>query len=118
MSLNEIEAETVNEIARTPAPPYYAVIFTSMRTEGDNGYAGMADRMFELVTKREGFLGMESVRREDGFGMTVCYWRSLEDIKRWKQESEHQLAQRLGREQWYLNYRTRICKVEEEYGMS
>lgn len=107
-----------NRIAETPRPPYYAVIFTSLRTEGDNGYGEMAERMFALVSEREGFLGMESVRGADGFGMTVCYWQTLEGIKRWKQEAEHQAAQALGQEQWYKNYWARICKVEEDYGMS
>jgi heme-degrading monooxygenase HmoA len=105
-----------SEIAKTPRAPYYAVIFTSIRTEGDNGYDEMADRMFALASEQEGFIGAESVRRDDGFGMTVCYWRTLEGIKRWKQDAEHQLAQQLGRERWYRQYRTRICKVEEEYG--
>jgi hypothetical protein len=32
-------------IANTPEPPYYTVIFTSLRTEGDNGYAEVAETM-------------------------------------------------------------------------
>lgn len=105
----------MTQIAATPQPPYYAVIFTSLRTEGDNGYARMAERMVELARLQPGFLGMESAR--DDLGITVSYWADLESIKAWKANAEHQEAQVLGRRQWYSAFRTRICKVERDYGM-
>jgi heme-degrading monooxygenase HmoA len=101
-------------IASTPAPPYYAVIFTSLRTETADGYGDMAQAMAELAKTQPGFLGMESARNETG--ITVSYWDSLEAIKNWKQNSDHLLAQRYGREKWYSHYKTRICKVERDYG--
>jgi heme-degrading monooxygenase HmoA len=100
-------------IARTPAPPYYAVIFTSLRTEGDQGYGSMADAMDELARRQPGFLGVESAR--EGVGITVSYWDSLESIAAWKKNAEHRVAQRQGREQWYESYTTRICRVERDY---
>ncbi|TGG95605.1 antibiotic biosynthesis monooxygenase [Natronospirillum operosum] len=104
----------MSEIAQTPKPPYYAVIFTSLRTEGDHGYGAMADRMLALAAQQEGFLGIESAR--EGLGITVSYWDSLEAIRNWKQHSEHQEAQQLGRSTWYSAFRVRITKVEREYG--
>ncbi|WP_456393476.1 antibiotic biosynthesis monooxygenase family protein [Nitratifractor sp.] len=98
--------------ARTPEPPYYAVIFSSIREEGDEGYAEMAQRMLELAKRQEGFLGVESAREE--MGITVSYWRDRASIARWKADLEHQEAQRLGRERWYAAYRIRIARVEEE----
>lgn len=102
-------------IAKTPKPPYYAVIFTSRRTEGDNGYGQMADRMVELASKQPGFLGVESARED--VGITVSYWADLESIKQWKANAEHQVAQRMGREKWYSSFKTRISKVERDYGI-
>ncbi|MCZ2406076.1 MAG: antibiotic biosynthesis monooxygenase [Burkholderiales bacterium] len=101
--------------APTPAPPYYAVIFTSLRTDGDNGYGAMAARMVELAAQQPGFLGAESAR--EGLGITVSYWADLESIAAWKQNAEHLEAQRLGREQWYAGFRLRIARVERDYGM-
>jgi len=101
-------------IAETPELPYYAVIFTSLRTEGDNGYGAMADEMFELAKQQPGYLGFESAR--DELGITVSYWRSPEDIKNWKANERHLFAQKIGRENWYTQYKVRICKVEREYG--
>ncbi|MEW5786797.1 MAG: antibiotic biosynthesis monooxygenase [Pseudomonadota bacterium] len=99
--------------AVTPAPPYYAVIFTSIRNEGDQGYADMATRMVELARTQPGFLGVESVR--DGLGITVSYWRDLEAIQAWKENAFHREAQaRAG--DWYARFRVRVCKVEREYG--
>lgn len=101
-------------IANTPAPPYFAVIFTSVRTENDNGYDAMANRMVELGTAMPGFLGIESARND--IGITVSYWDSLENIRHWKQQAEHIIAQQKGRSDWYKAYKTRICKVERDYG--
>jgi len=98
-----------------PIPPYYAVIFSSHRTDGDNGYAEMAERMAELAAQQPGYLGMESAR--EGLGITVSYWESLEAIRNWKKNAEHQEAQRLGHQQWYSSFRVRIAKVEREYGI-
>lgn len=102
-------------IANTPKPPYYAVIFTSHRTEGDNGYGRMADRMVELASKQPGFLGVESARED--VGITVSYWSDLESIQNWKANIEHLEAQRLGHEKWYASFKTRISKVERDYGI-
>lgn len=105
----------MSEIANTPKPPYYAVIFSSHRTDGDNGYAEMAERMAELAAEQPGYLGMESAR--ESLGITVSYWESLEAIRNWKINAEHQEAQRIGRQQWYSSFRVRIAKVERDYGI-
>jgi heme-degrading monooxygenase HmoA len=101
-------------IAETPKPPYYAVIFTSLRTPGDDGYGAMATRMMKMAAEQPGYLGVESVRED--LGITVSYWRSLEDIANWKRVADHLEAQRSGRDKWYATYKTRICKVERDYG--
>jgi len=107
----------VNRIASTLEPPYYAVIFTSQRTSGDdNDYAEMAGKMFALASQQTGFLGVESVRDADGVGITVSYWSSLDAIKNWKRNEEHLVAQAKGQKVWYQQYQIRICKVEREYG--
>lgn len=103
----------MTRIAKTPEPPYYAVIFTSLRTAGDNGYGLMAERMAELAAQQPGFLGLESAREE--LGVTVSYWESLEAIQQWKQHVEHREAQRLGRNDWYAAFQVRIAKVERDY---
>lgn len=105
-------------IAKTPAPPYFAAIFTSQRTDGDQGYGDMAARMVELAAQQPGFLGVESVRGADGVGITVSYWSSLEAIREWKAVEEHRAAQSEGRRIWYQDYRVRICRVEREYGFT
>jgi heme-degrading monooxygenase HmoA len=99
-------------IARTPEPPYYAVVFASQRTEGEQGYGAMAQRMVELAAQQPGFLGVESARDAEGFGITVSYWTDLESIRAWKAVSEHRAAQRLGKEKWYGAFSLRVAKVE------
>ncbi len=94
--------------------PYYAVIFTSTRTEVDESYNVMAIKMVELAKEQEGFLGVESARNE--IGITVSYWKSLDSIRNWKQNLDHLDAQRKGISKWYEKYTVRICLVEKEYG--
>lgn len=101
--------------AKTPPPPYYAVIFTSTRTPSDHGYEAMAKRMVELALSQEGCLGAESVRDQRGVGITVSYWQTEEAILAWKTNSEHLLAQTLGKTEWYDHYEVRIAKVERAY---
>lgn len=101
-------------IATTPAPPYYAVIFSSLRTEGDQGYSQAANRMLELAREQPGFLGVESAR-EDGLGITVSYWESEAAILAWKQQTEHSQVREQGRANWYSTFHTRVCKVERAY---
>lgn len=105
---------SMSGIANTPQPPYYAVIFTSERTEGDDGYEEMAKMMVELAVKQPGFLGVESVRGQDGIGITVSYWTSLEAIRNWKKHDWHQLAQKKGKADWYKRYALRVCYVERD----
>jgi heme-degrading monooxygenase HmoA len=106
-----------NIIARTPEPPYYAVVFTSQRTvAGEQGYGAMADRMLELAAQQPGYLGAESARDAGGFGITVSYWVSEEAIRAWKANTEHQVAQEAGKKTWYANYALRVAKVERAYG--
>ncbi|MCL6647160.1 MAG: antibiotic biosynthesis monooxygenase [Chloroflexi bacterium] len=105
----------MDELSAIPASPHYAVIFTSLRTGGDRGYAEMADEMLELARRQPGFLGVESVRDASGFGITVSYWESEEAIRNWRENARHRLAQRLGRELWYRSYAVRVCKVERGY---
>jgi heme-degrading monooxygenase HmoA len=99
--------------AATPEPPYYAVVFTSVRTDGENGYAAEAERILALAKLQPGFLGFESARQE--VGISVSYWSSLEAIRAWKEDADHRRAQARARD-WYRSFRVRICRVEREYG--
>lgn len=101
-------------IAKTPPTPYYAVIFTSIRTGGDNGYSQMAADMEKLVETQPGFLGYESARNE--IGITISYWKDLESVKNWRENNLHRVAREKGREVWYSKFRVRIARVEREYG--
>ncbi len=103
-------------IANTPKPPYYAVIFTSVRTEVDELYEEVADRLVELAKLQDGFLGIEFAR--DELGITVSYWRDLEAIRKWKVNADHTLAREKGRQDWYKAFKTRIARVERDYEFS
>lgn len=103
-------------LVETPEPPYMAVIFTSLRTQDDRGYAAMSDAMVKLASKQPGFLGVESAR--DGLGITVSYWADHEAAAGWKKVAAHQAAQRRGRESWYGDYSVRIAVVERAYTLS
>lgn len=104
--------------AKLPAPPYYVVCFSSQRTEGDHGYGEMADVMEQLARQQPGFLGVESARGADGFGITNSFWKDEESIRAWKRNVDHLAAQKLGRQDWYQTYELRIARVERAYGFT
>jgi heme-degrading monooxygenase HmoA len=96
-------------------PAYYAVIFASQRTPGDNSYGATAERMAELAKSMPGYLGIESARGADGFGITVSYWKDEESIRHWKAEMEHRAARDRGKREWYEHYELRVARVERAY---
>lgn len=99
-------------------PPYYAVIFTSVRTPVDENYTETAEQMTALAAQLPCYLGVDSVRDPaSGVGITVSYWRDEDSIRAWKRRSEHLVAQRLGVEKWYETYVTHVAKVERSYAM-
>ena len=108
---------TAPRFAPLPPPPYYAVIFSSQRTLVAQGYDATGERMEELARAQPGFLGAESTRDADGFGITVSYWKDEESIRAWKSHAEHRIAQETGRERWYEHYITRVSKVERAYAL-
>jgi len=101
-------------IADTPSPPYVAVIFTSLRTANDQGYAATADAMAAVAREQPGYLGIEAARED--VGITVSYWQDEASAAAWKQVGAHLVAQRRGREVWYRDYRVRIAHVTRDYG--
>ncbi len=105
------------EFAALPAPPYWAVVFSSRRSAGDDiGYAEAATRMVDLARQQPGFLGVESARGDDGFGITVSYWDSEAAIAAWRAHAEHAAVRATGRRDWYTHFELRVARVERAYG--
>ncbi len=102
--------------SKTSDPGCLVVIFTSMRPVSDPDYEEMSWRMEELARGQVGFLGMESARGADGFGITVSYWTDEAAIGAWKRNAEHRVAQHRGRREWYSEYSIRVARVERSYG--
>src|SRR3954463_843096 len=102
-------------LARTPEPPYYAVIFASVRKpEPDDGYDETARRMLDLAARQPGFLGVDDAH--EAIGITVSYWADEAAISAWKREADHAFAQYEGRTRWYEAFELRVAKVERAYG--
>lgn len=107
-----------DRFAALPEPPCYAVIFASQRNgQADAGYASAAAHMATLPAQQPGYLGAESVRDADGFGITAACWRSEADIPAWKQHAEHAAVRTQGRRDWYAHDDLRVAKVERTCGM-
>ncbi len=102
-------------LAQLPPPPYYVVTFASQRRDGDDGYGAMADAMVALAAKQPGYLGVESARGADGFGITNSFWADEASIRAWKAEVDHLEAQRRGRSDWYAAYAVRVGRIERAY---
>ena len=92
--------------------PYFASIFTTQLGENLDDYDETSDRMAELVEKYDGFMGMHSARDENGYGITVCYWKSEDSINAWRNDLEHQTAQAKGKTGWYSEYTIQIAEVK------
>lgn len=117
--VSQADEATQPAFAPLPPTPYYAVIFAAQRTAADaEGYARMAERMVQLAAEQPGFLGVDSARGADGFGITVSYWASEQHIRAWRAHAEHTLARESGRARWYEQYTLRVARVERAYDFS
>lgn len=105
----------MSRFAPLPDPPYFAVIFSAQRREGDQGYGAMAQKMESLAAQQPGYLGFESTRDAAGYGIAISYWADEASLLAWKAVAEHALAQKLGRERWYSHYTLRVARVERHY---
>jgi heme-degrading monooxygenase HmoA len=106
----------MSDFAKTPKPPYYAVIFVSQRNgHGEADYSAAGERMFALVQQQPGFLGVDSTRDENGFGITVAYFDSEENIRLWRNQAEHAATRERGKREWYEHFEVRVAKVERAY---
>jgi heme-degrading monooxygenase HmoA len=104
-------------VAKTPKPPYFAVVFTSINADVDHTeHVERYARLVQLASTYDGYLGIEGARNSDGTGVAVVYWKDLDSIEAWAKDPEHQVAKRKGREIWYSHYMIRISKVERAYG--
>jgi len=103
------------EPVRLPEPPYYVVVFTSVRTDGDNGYAQRSQEMFRLAAGQPGFLGVDSARGAGGLGITVSYWRDEESISAWRAQADHARTRAHGRAHWYEAFTVNVARVERSY---
>ena len=104
-----------DRFAKTPEPPYYAVIFTNRLKADHDGYDEMGERMATLALTMPGCLGAESTRDDTGLGITVSYWQDEASLLAWKANAEHLGAQRMGIKAWYEHYELRVAKVERAY---
>lgn len=109
-------AAPVPALLATPDPPYVAVIFSSVRTAGDNGYGAAVAEMNALAAVQPGYRGIESARNPDGFGLSVSYWQSRAEARAWGEAAAHRAVQVEARARWYHAYNTRIAEVGHAYG--
>ena len=96
-----------------------AVIFISARTDADDeGYTDAAAEMEAAVQRMDGYIGMDSVRGEDGTGITISYWRDEEAAAAWRAHTRHSEVREEGRRRWYHRYRVVVARVERAYSWS
>ena len=105
----------MSRFAPLPDPPYFAVIFANQAGGDPVGYAEMADAMVKSAQTQPGYLGIESTRDAEGFGITVSYWRDEAAMVGWKANAKHLLAQKLGKTRWYDHYVLRVAEVQRQY---
>lgn len=98
-----------------PNSDYYAVIFSSTKSDNLEGYKEMDDETMRLAQEQNGFLGYESVNNGNK-GIFISYWESMEAINVWRQDSTHLMAKAKANH-WYKRYLSQICKVEHSHLM-
>jgi len=96
-----------------PKNHFYAVIFSSTKSENLAGYEEMDKITMDLASQQPGYLGYESVNNNDK-SIFISYWENKESIENWRQNAIHKMAKQQA-QQWYKRYLSQICLVESSY---
>ena len=95
----------------------FAVIFKTKRSLPiPETYTQVNSQLAEMVKGQKGFIRIESVADDQGKGISISYWESLDDIRAWKENKVHLGAQEMGKSSWYEDYSVEICEVLRAYG--
>ncbi len=92
----------------------YAVIFRAEIKELDHQYGEMASQMRKLAINQYSCAEFISVT-EDNHEISISYWQDLDQIKKWKQDARHLIAQNLGIAKWYKSYKVEIVEILRSY---
>jgi heme-degrading monooxygenase HmoA len=98
----------------------YAVIFeVEPETGRVQDYLDIAARLRPELEKIDGFISIERFKSlsQEGKILSLSFWRDEDAIARWRQQEEHQAAQRTGRDRIFRDYRIRVTAVVRDYGM-
>ncbi len=100
-------------IKALPKDNFYAVIFSSTKSENLEGYREMDEMTMDLASKQEGYLGYESLSHENKT-IFISYWENRKAIENWRQHAIHLMAKEKA-QQWYQRYLSQICLVESSH---
>ena len=95
----------------------YAVIFRAEISDIDEEYLKIAKRLRELALSKYGCIDFVALT-EGNNEIAISYWKTKEEIEKWKNDPEHIQAQRLGKEKWYQSYTVQVAEVIREYEWS
>ncbi len=93
----------------------FAVIFRAEIARFDAEYAELAARMRDMAIQDYGCQEFTSCT-EGRHEIAISYWDNEDQIKQWKQNAEHLVAQGKGREKWYESYSVEVVEIVRSYG--
>jgi heme-degrading monooxygenase HmoA len=93
----------------------YAVIFTAKIKQLDDEYSRMAQQLRDLAMAEYGCIEFTSVT-QGSEEITISYWENEDQIRHWKKDTQHRIAQERGRSTWYESYRVEVVKLVRRYG--
>lgn len=110
-SISELRAMIHWLSGNAPAPPYYAVVFSSHKHTPRDGYQEMDDATMHAAERMPGYLGHQSVSNGDRT-LFISYWQDEQAIAGWRDNDLHRSAKQQGKAEWYDRYDIQICRVE------
>ena len=98
-----------------------AVIFEVWpKPEHRGQYFDMAATLRPHLADVDGFLSVERFESltEPGKILSLSFWRDEAALSAWRKLGEHRIAQALGREKMFQDYRLRVAEVVRAYGLT
>ena len=98
----------------------HVVIFeVEPKAELAQDYFDLAAKLRPELEKIDDFMSIERFASlsDDGKFLSLSFWRDEAAIAHWREHAEHRLAQTVGKQKIFHNYRIRVATVDRDYSL-
>ena len=86
----------------------------------EHRYDEVAAKLHAHIQSIEGFISVERFesRTNEGKLLSLSFWEDAAALKRWRDDADHQVGMKLGRDEIFQDYRIVVADAQRDYSMT